>query len=89
MFLADRPQKPFIKDAEADLNTSKKLRQVIEDAKQSVLMQTPYFLISNSAYKLFSDLRENNPDIDFTVSTNSLASIDQYIIMHFPLNEKT
>ncbi|HIF52147.1 MAG TPA: phospholipase D family protein [Thiotrichaceae bacterium] len=88
LFLADRPQKPFIKDAEADLNTSKKLRQVIEDAKQSVLMQTPYFLISNSAYKLFSDLRENNPDIDFTVSTNSLASIDQYIIYALSFKRK-
>jgi cardiolipin synthase C len=88
LFLADRPQKPFIKDREADLNTTKKLRQVIENAEHSVLMQTPYFLISNPAYKLFSKLRKNRPEIDFTVSTNSLASIDQYIIYALSFKRK-
>jgi cardiolipin synthase C len=88
LFLADRPQKPFIKDKEADLSTTKKLRQVIENAEHSVLMQTPYFLISNPAYKVFSELRKNNPGIELVVSTNSLASIDQYIIYALSFKRK-
>jgi len=88
LFLADRPQKPFVKDKDADLSTTKKLRQVIENAEHSVLMQTPYFLISNPAYKVFSKIRKNNPDIDFAVSTNSLASIDQYIIYALSFKRK-
>ena len=87
-FTADRPQKPFIKDKEADLSTTKGLRHVIENAEHSVLMQTPYFIISDPAYKLFSELRKNKPDIDLTVSTNSLASIDQYIIYALSFKRK-
>ena len=88
VFTADRPQKPFIKDKEADLSTTKGLRQIIENAEHSVLMQTPYFIISDPAYDFFKDLRQNNPDIDFTVSTNSLASIDQYIIYALSFKRK-
>lgn len=88
VFTADRPQKPFSKDKEADLSTSKGLRQIIENADHSVLMQTPYFIISDPAYKLFSGLRQHKPDINLTVSTNSLASIDQYIIYALSFKRK-
>jgi cardiolipin synthase C len=87
-FIADRPQKPFIKDEEADLSTTKNLRQNIENARSSMLMQTPYFIISDPAYKLFKKLRKDKPEINLTVSTNSLASIDQYIIYALSFKRK-
>jgi cardiolipin synthase C len=88
VFLADRPQKPFVKDKDADLSTTKKLRQVIENASSSILIQTPYFIISDPAYKVFKKIRDKKPDINFTVSTNSLASIDQYIIYALSFKRK-
>jgi phosphatidylserine/phosphatidylglycerophosphate/cardiolipin synthase-like enzyme len=87
-FTADPPQKPFLDDKEAIVGTSEKLRQLIEGAEHSVLMQTPYFIISSPAYKALKDLRKKQPDIKYTVSTNSLASVDHYIVYALSLKRK-
>lgn len=87
-FIADRPQKPFIEDDEADIDTSRSIAQAIRNAEHSVLMQTPYFIISNPAYQLFKELREEKPDIEYSLSTNSLASADHYYVYALSFKRK-
>lgn len=79
-FAADNPQKPFVPIEDIDIRHTHQLKQLIENAEQSVLLQTPYFIISNPAYQLFRELRGERPDIRFSASTNSLASADHYYV---------
>jgi len=87
-FTADRPQKAFIKDKESDLRVIGELANVVKGAKESVVMQTPYFILSKPAYNVFHELREIKPDLKFIVSTNSLASTDQYLVYALSFKRK-
>ena len=87
-FAADRPQKPFVRDEEFDLKFSHQLKALVESADGSVLLQTPYFIFSSPAYHLFKELRERYPDINYTMSTNSLASADHYYVYALAFKRK-
>jgi phosphatidylserine/phosphatidylglycerophosphate/cardiolipin synthase-like enzyme len=87
-FIADRPQKPFIEDDKADIDTSKSIGLAIRNADHSILMQTPYFIISRPAYQMFKELREEKPDIEYSLSTNSLASADHYFVYALSFKRK-
>jgi len=87
-FTADRPQKAFIKDKESDLRVIGELANVVKGARESVVMQTPYFILSKPAYNVLRDLRKNKPDLKFIVSTNSLASTDQYLVYALSFKRK-
>jgi len=64
-------------DGEARPNhVSRALAGLIRNAEQSVLVQTPYFVLTDGALEMLKDLREEHPDIILRASTNSLASID-------------
>jgi phosphatidylserine/phosphatidylglycerophosphate/cardiolipin synthase-like enzyme len=88
VFTADRPQKPFVEDIEIDENTTKGLVEALKSANHSILMQTPYFIISDPAYKFLKNIRENNPDIQYTLSTNSLVSADHYYVYALSFKRK-
>ena len=79
-FTADRPQKPFIKDEEKDRQTINELVDVINSAQQSLLMQTPYFILSNPAYNFLNKKRDERPGIKYIAITNSLAAADHYFV---------
>jgi len=87
-FIADRPQKPFIEDDKADIDTSRSIGLAIRNADHSILMQTPYFIISRPAYNLFRELREEKPGIEYSLSTNSLASADHYFVYALSFKRK-
>jgi len=87
-FTADRPQKAFIKDKESDLRVIGELSKIVKGANESVVMQTPYFILSKPAYKVLHELRKNKPDLKFIVSTNSLASTDQYLVYALSFKRK-
>ncbi len=75
-FKSDRPQKGFVKNDERDLDISADMRSAVSDLSQSILMQTPYLVLSDPAVKMLRSLRESNPDVKITVATNSLAATD-------------
>lgn len=52
------------------------LREVLAQAKASIVMQTPYLVLSKPARELVSDLRRKNPGLSVRISTNSFASTD-------------
>jgi len=80
LFSADRPLKPFVENELSDERIRGEFKKIIREAKESILVQTPYFVLSDSAYSELRQLRKTNPDIEFSVSTNSLATADHYYV---------
>ena len=82
LFCCDPPGKQDTFDAEDDEvptnNVTRVLRGLLRDAHESVLLQTPYLVLSDRATRLFSDLRKEHPDLSLRGSTNSLVSTDVF-----------
>ncbi|RPE80059.1 phospholipase D-like protein [Vulcaniibacterium tengchongense] len=79
-YISDTPDKH--RDAgEAQAPASDSLRGLIESAREEVLLQTPYLVLSKSAQGLFRELRRRPPERRprVIVSTNSLAATDAFI----------
>jgi phosphatidylserine/phosphatidylglycerophosphate/cardiolipin synthase-like enzyme len=51
---------------------------LVEKAKEKVVIETPYLVLSDPAVKLFKKLRAERPNIDIQVVTNSLAATDSW-----------
>ncbi|MCP4044735.1 MAG: phospholipase D family protein [Gammaproteobacteria bacterium] len=54
------------------------LHAALAAAENSVVIQSPYLVLSKRSRKLFSNLRNDHPDIELLFSTNSLASTDAF-----------
>jgi phosphatidylserine/phosphatidylglycerophosphate/cardiolipin synthase-like enzyme len=75
-YFSDRPRKQAEADAEPGADITQLLYDVLLAAEHSVVIQSPYMVLSKRARKLFAELRERNPGIELVYSTNSLASTD-------------
>jgi putative cardiolipin synthase len=75
-YFSDLPRKaPYPEDAlKKDMTIE--LHNVFLQAKHSIVIQSPYMVLSSKARKLFRKLKVENPDIELVFSTNSLASTD-------------
>ena len=54
------------------------LHATLAAAEQSVIIQSPYLVLSRRSRDLFRDLREDHPEIELVFSTNSLAATDAF-----------
>jgi phosphatidylserine/phosphatidylglycerophosphate/cardiolipin synthase-like enzyme len=82
-FIADDPGKTrgfFAKDA----RITRELRALVASARASLVMQTPYLILSRPARRLVHELRETNPALSIRISSNSFASTDN--IMAYSAN---
>ncbi len=61
-----------------DMNVTDGLHEAMAAAEESVIIQSPYLVLSKRARKLFRNLRKDHPDIDLLFSTNSLAATDAF-----------
>jgi phosphatidylserine/phosphatidylglycerophosphate/cardiolipin synthase-like enzyme len=75
MFVFDVPGKSR-KSAVNAARTTRELRAVLEKAKKSVVIQTPYLVLSPPARSLFFEMQRKNPGLQVRISTNSFASTD-------------
>lgn len=74
-FVADEPGKTrgwFAPTA----RITRELRRTIERAEASIVMQTPYLVLSPAARSAVAEMRERRPALRVRISTNSLASTD-------------
>lgn len=74
-FVADVPGKArgwFSRTA----RITRELRRTLEQAQRSVVMQTPYLVLSPPARELFREMQEKNPGLRIQISSNSFASTD-------------
>ncbi len=76
-YLSDTPEKHGGTLAEG---TSRSLRSLIESAREEVLMQTPYLVLSPTAQDMFREMHERPDAPRIVVSTNSLAATDAFIV---------
>ena len=75
-YFSDLPRKHTSPDEVVTNDTSSELYRVLTSAHHSVVIQSPYMVLSKRVRELFSSLRERHPDIELVFSTNSLASTD-------------
>jgi putative cardiolipin synthase len=59
-------------------NITDGLHAALSAAKTSVVIQSPYLVLSKRSRNMFKALRKENPDIELVFSTNSLAATDAY-----------
>ena len=75
-YFSDRPRQQPSEDVEPGADVTQELHDVLLSAEHSVVIQSPYMVLSRRARRLFAELRERNPGIELVYSTNSLASTD-------------
>ncbi len=73
-FISDEPGKSTSGSAVARITQG--LRTTLEQARASIVIQTPYLVLSPSARQLIRDLQKKNPALRMRISTNSFASTD-------------
>ena len=76
------------KDAKSRVNSTDGLHAALAAAEHSVVIQSPYLVLSNRSRKLFKTLRKDHPDIEFVFSTNSLAATDAFSAYAFTYKHK-
>lgn len=77
-FLADLPQKHH-GDHDLPTGATLGLRELIEGARQRVMLQTPYLVLSDPAQDMFRALHRRASPPRVIVSTSSLAATDSFI----------
>jgi len=75
-YFSDRPRKQAGPEDTGHEDITRRLYEVLLSARRSVLIQSPYMVLSKRARQLFAELRRHNPGIELVYSTNSLASTD-------------
>lgn len=80
-YFSDTHDKPFNKKArKANKQLTQRIHALFANAKNKVLIQTPYLVFSRQARKTLKKLRKENENMELLVSTNSLASTDAYYV---------
>ncbi|MCF7222902.1 phospholipase D family protein [Marilutibacter chinensis] len=77
-YISDTPDKHA--GLVSDEGASRTLRELIESARDEVLMQTPYLVLSRPAQEMFRQMQERAEPPRVVVSTNSLAATDAFIV---------
>lgn len=77
-FYSDTPNKPYKPRTEQALEVSARLRRLLADAKQTVVLQTPYLVLSRPAQRQFRRLHDRQQSPRVIISTNSLAATDAF-----------
>ncbi|MBI3885448.1 MAG: phospholipase D family protein [Opitutae bacterium] len=74
-FVSDEPGKSrgFFS---ATARLTRELSRAVAGARQSIVIQTPYLVLSPAARELFRRVREQHPGLRIRVSSNSFASTD-------------
>jgi phosphatidylserine/phosphatidylglycerophosphate/cardiolipin synthase-like enzyme len=75
-YFSDRPRKQEFPDDAPKKDITRELYEVLLSARRSVIIQSPYMVLSKRARELFVELRRRHPEIELIFSSNSLASTD-------------
>jgi phosphatidylserine/phosphatidylglycerophosphate/cardiolipin synthase-like enzyme len=80
-FIADNPgknRKNFLSRFTGKGKITYELIKLVTNAKDNIYIQSPYLVLSKEARKILKKLREEKPNIDIRISTNSLAATDSW-----------
>lgn len=84
----DEPSKPFAEVTEAGRDLTRTMREMLLGAREEIIIQTPYLVLSGSARRVFDDIRAQRPDVRIVVSTNSLASTDAFPVYAISVKQR-
>lgn len=76
-FYADLPEK-HLEEIDSRARASGAVYQVISEARETVLIQTPYLVMSRLARQTFRSLQNRERPVKVWVSSNSLAATDAF-----------
>ncbi len=78
-YFSDEPEK---QDDDSDRNRQlgERIAGMIAGARERIVLQTPYLVISKRAQRVFRELHERTPRPQILVSTNSLAATDAFYV---------
>ena len=82
-YFSDKPEKLFVNNKESKNHyktMSLKIKELISSANKTLLMQTPYLVLSRKAYRALKALHKKKPNVKISVSTNSLSSTDAFYV---------
>ncbi|MFH0909654.1 MAG: phospholipase D family protein [bacterium] len=75
-FVADEPGKKRGLPLSEQARLTRELKHTVESATNSVVIQTPYLIVSEKARKLLRKAKKDHPTLRIRVSSNSYASTD-------------
>lgn len=75
-FVSDEPGKSGAGADGGMPRITRALRSALEQAKASIVMQSPYLVLSKPARVLVREVQAKNPELRIRISTNSFASTD-------------
>ncbi len=87
-WIFDDPKKEAVLDPGKESDIASKLVDLVESARKTILIQSPYVVLSPGAVRLFASLKERHPDLQVAVSTNSLAATDNWVTYAANYKEK-
>ncbi|HET7845335.1 MAG TPA: phospholipase D family protein [Xanthomonadales bacterium] len=79
-YFADLPNKGNERHEEYDRDITSRIAALLAQAKDRIVMQTPYLVLSKAARDLFEQRRKEHPGLEILVSTNSLAATDAFYV---------
>lgn len=87
-FFADAPGKLEEQHTGAAWNTLAGIRSITKEVTSSVVIQTPYLILSKEAQRNFRQVRKRKPDVEIIASTNSLAATDHFFTYAITMKQK-
>lgn len=79
-YFSDLPSKTDKPDKQRSAEFTRHIMRMISDARNEVLLQTPYLVMSKRAQRIFKRLHRRADPPRVIVSTNSLASTDAFAV---------
>jgi phosphatidylserine/phosphatidylglycerophosphate/cardiolipin synthase-like enzyme len=79
-YVADSPQKNKALGRIDRRNSTQRVEELVTNAKEEILMQTPYLVQDAEGMRDFKSLRKERPGLKIALSTNSLASTDIFFV---------
>jgi cardiolipin synthase C len=78
-FLADKPGKNRSGWLRGRGKLTKQIAEIVGKSERSLVIQSPYFVLSKNAVAMFRSIRKKTPAVDITVSSNSFGSTDNTV----------
>jgi cardiolipin synthase C len=84
----DEPSKPFEQATAEGRDLTAEMRRLLTQAQDEIIIQTPYLVFSGPGRRLFSGIRDADPNLRILVSTNSLASTDAFPVYAISVKQR-
>ena len=79
-YFSDAPDKALKPGDPAALELTQRISDLLAGAREQVVFETPYLVLSARARKVFRELYRRKPRVPVIVSTNSLAATDAFYV---------